>query len=165
MRWLTSHECTPHSTGGDSQDSRRPRLVKKAGGRLVKHARYYCLRLARGARGENNGRRGGMAEVHGLGSCVRRSLAGRIGARCFEPSVSPLAFPARARFHLSFCIFLAGLSNAGAHRSRRNPTCQRISTSSGAFVRPLLPLAIFESIHKDIHWLAFLFPTQKDRIP
>ena len=46
-----------------------------------------------------------MAELHGLGSCVRHPLAIRHGARRVGPPDSTLALPARPRPHLFFLRF------------------------------------------------------------
>src|SRR5437660_6498930 len=77
-----------------------------------------------------------MADVHGLGSCVRHPLAVRLGAWPHGPPDSSLALPSRARPHLFFCIFLAGVSDPWAHRSPRDPPGKRISAGGGALVGP-----------------------------
>src|SRR5947208_13480708 len=77
-----------------------------------------------------------MADVHGLGSCVRHPLAVRLGAWPRGPLDYSLALPSRARTHLLFCMFLAAVSDPWAHRSQRNSPGRRISACGGALVGP-----------------------------
>src|SRR5260370_31445885 len=71
-----------------------------------------------------------------LVTCIRIALAVRFGTGRFGPTASALDFPAGARAHLLFGIFLAGVSNSRIDWAARNSSRRRISASAGRTVRP-----------------------------